>query len=193
MEEEGRLCLGAGGGGDSSRSNRSRRRSSLTMTKNPPAPKSPRCFTTCGAQRCVLVEVVQAHPPGAAVAEVAGDGLRVAVEGHGASVTWWRSAQDMLQHRSAQQGDQVWAVLSSRAGAACPAPPAKMTAFIAKGHPFPKIIRCGRPQNKEPSTRVSSSMDGLIWLYSDALPPLQPQSTGMVSSSRIQSSTCTTL
>ena len=37
----------------------------------------------CGAQRGVLVEVVQAHPPGAAVAEVAGDGLRVVVEGHG--------------------------------------------------------------------------------------------------------------
>ena len=36
----------------------------------------------CGAQRGVLVEVVQAHPPGAAVAEVAGDGLRAVVEGH---------------------------------------------------------------------------------------------------------------
>lgn len=37
----------------------------------------------CGAQGGVLVEVVQVHPPGAAVAEVAGDGLRVVVEGHG--------------------------------------------------------------------------------------------------------------
>ena len=37
----------------------------------------------CGTQRGVLVEVVQVHPPGAAVAEVAGDGLRVVVESHG--------------------------------------------------------------------------------------------------------------
>ena len=37
----------------------------------------------CGAQGGVLVEVVQVHPPGTAVAEVAGDGLRVVVEGHG--------------------------------------------------------------------------------------------------------------
>lgn len=62
-----------------------------------------------------------------------------------------------------------------------PAPPAKMTAFIVKGRPFPEFLLVWTACR----LFMLCSVVGYKWP--------QPQSTGMVSSSRIQSATGTTV